>query len=52
MFPSAEKREDALPDRSYHKLPGTLHLHGGSARRLLPLLVSEVSVGLAATNNP
>lgn len=52
MFLSAEKRKDALPDRSHHQLPGSLHLHGGSAGRLLPLLVSEVNVGLAAANNP
>lgn len=47
-FLSAEKREDALPDRRHHQLPGPLHLHGGPARRLLPLPVSEVSGGLAA----
>lgn len=52
MFLSAEKRKAALPDRSHHQLPGSLHLHGGSAGRLLPLLVSEVNVGLAAANNP
>lgn len=48
----AEKRQDALPDCSDHKLPGSLHLHGGPARSLLPLLVFEVSAGLGATDNP
>lgn len=51
-FLSAEKREDALPDRCHHQLPRPLHLHGGPARRLLPLPVSEVSGGLAAVVIP
>lgn len=42
--PSAEKRQDALPDRRHHKLPGSLHLHGGAACRLLPLPVSKVGL--------
>lgn len=48
--PPAEERQDALPDSCDHKLPGSLHLHGGAAHRLLPLLVLEVSVGFAATS--
>lgn len=49
-FLPAEKRQDALPNSCDHKLPGSLHLHGGSAHSLLPLLVFEVSVGLTATS--
>lgn len=48
MIPSlslpAEEGQDALPDRLHHQLPGSLHLLGGTARRLLPLPVSEVSL--------
>lgn len=40
----AEKRQDALPDRGHHQLPGSLHLHGGAAHRLLPLPLSKVGV--------
>lgn len=52
LFLTAEKRQDALPNSRDHQLPGSLHLDGGSAHCLLPLLVFEVSVGLAAAGLP
>lgn len=42
LSPPAEKRQDALPDCSHHQLPGSLHLHGGVAHRLLPFPLSKV----------
>lgn len=41
-LPPVEKRQDALPDCSHHQLPGSLHLHGGVAHRLLPFPLSKV----------